>query len=484
MQPKASLRLFASASSAARLVDWVSSSGGTVSPAVNVSLPDSIMGAGLKASKACRTGELLVSLPRSCQLSYDGSTEPNLLQLISKVPEELWGAKLALRVLKERILGPDSSFQYYIDNLPMGVPGIPMFFSPDAIRALEQYPPLSEQVKKRCRWLLSFSSEHLSALPGSPADPFKGTPVDANILGWALAMTTSRAFRVRGPQHPAALLPLIDMSNHSFSPNCEVKPGPAGSVEMVAARDISQDEDLLLSYGALDNTFLLLDYGFIVPGNQYDTVLIRYDPIMFEAGQLLAQGQGAPPDEAPDLGSAAYQQQLLTEMQLLGPKADLELAFGRSLQRCSPRLLAVARLFTTASAAEVRGRTADDLGAWDQPLSLINEVKALRMVAGVAAMLLTRFPTTLEQDRRALEGPGDLAPDVRAAVQFRAEKKVVLSEVLQDIAHRIRGLASQKLPQGAAEAYRESMAQGCGGQKRNHSTSSQKAKMRRGRGFG
>lgn len=30
---------------------------------------------------------------------------------------------------------------------------------------------------------------------------------------------------------------------------------------MVAARDISQDEDLLLSYGALDNTFLLLDYG-------------------------------------------------------------------------------------------------------------------------------------------------------------------------------------------------------------------------------
>lgn len=41
----------------------------------------------------------------------------------------------------------------------------------------------------------------------------------------------------------------------------QVKPGPSGSVEMVAARDIRQDEDLLLSYGALDNTFLLLDYG-------------------------------------------------------------------------------------------------------------------------------------------------------------------------------------------------------------------------------
>ena len=64
------------------------------------------------------------------------------------------------------------------------------------------------------------------------------------------------------------------------------------------------------------------------------------------------------------------------------------------------------------------------------------------MVAGVAAMLLTRFPTTLEQDRRALaggpEGEPELPPDVRVAVQLRAEKKAVLSEVLQDIGHRIR----------------------------------------------
>ena len=41
----------------------------------------------------------------------------------------------------------------------------------------------------------------------------------------------------------------------------QVKPGPGGSVEMVASRDIRAEEDLLLSYGKLDNTFLLLDYG-------------------------------------------------------------------------------------------------------------------------------------------------------------------------------------------------------------------------------
>ena len=46
------------------------------------------------------------------------------------------------QVLRERVLGADSAFQPYISNLPVGVPGIPIFFPPDAIRALEQYPPL------------------------------------------------------------------------------------------------------------------------------------------------------------------------------------------------------------------------------------------------------------------------------------------------------------------------------------------------------
>ena len=42
--------------------------------------------------------------------------------------------------------------------------------------------------------------------------------------GWALAAVTSRAFRVKGPSHPAACLPLIDMANHAGTPNAAVRP--------------------------------------------------------------------------------------------------------------------------------------------------------------------------------------------------------------------------------------------------------------------
>jgi histone-lysine N-methyltransferase SETD3 len=41
----------------------------------------------------------------------------------------------------------------------------------------------SEQVKRRCRWVLSFADRELIQLPGSPEDPFHGRRIDGNTLG-------------------------------------------------------------------------------------------------------------------------------------------------------------------------------------------------------------------------------------------------------------------------------------------------------------
>lgn len=45
-----------------------------------------------------QAGTRLIQLPRSCHLTYDESSDPRVLTLIQQVPEELWGAKLALQV--------------------------------------------------------------------------------------------------------------------------------------------------------------------------------------------------------------------------------------------------------------------------------------------------------------------------------------------------------------------------------------------------
>lgn len=67
----------------------------------NLAGRDGGSGWGLKALADHKAGARLVELPASCHLTYDAAADPKLIALISQVPEELWGAKLALQVCEE-----------------------------------------------------------------------------------------------------------------------------------------------------------------------------------------------------------------------------------------------------------------------------------------------------------------------------------------------------------------------------------------------
>ena len=63
---------------------------------------------------------------------------------------------------------------------------------------------------------------------------------ETDLLGWALAIVSSRAFRVHGETHPGSLLPLIDLCNHSFDANCEVRLASrtSGDVQLISSCEI------------------------------------------------------------------------------------------------------------------------------------------------------------------------------------------------------------------------------------------------------
>ncbi|KAL3150242.1 hypothetical protein ABBQ32_000100 [Trebouxia sp. C0010 RCD-2024] len=169
--------------SPAVLAQWILEQGGAVEGTAVQPVGDGT-GYGLWSSQELERGQQLVLLPKQCQLTYDKESKPELLGLIEQVPQELWGARLALQVLAHRIQGADSVFSSYIQNLPVGVSGIPMFFAREPLRAIE-YAPVTQQVSMRCQWLLHFAREALQSLPGTPADPFSGTLIDANAFGTA-----------------------------------------------------------------------------------------------------------------------------------------------------------------------------------------------------------------------------------------------------------------------------------------------------------
>eukprot|EP00887_Chlorella_sp_A99_P000675 scaffold5.g675.t1 len=436
----------AEAAAARDLVAWVEANGGSAG-GVAVQALEGGQGYGLIAAP-CPAGTPLITLPRGCHLSYDGSSaDPRLLRLIAQVPEELWGARLALQVLAERVKGGASSFAPYVAALPVGVPGLPMFFHGPSLAALE-YPPVTEQVQ------------------GTADDPFGGAAVDANALGWALGVVTSRAFRTRGPSQPAS---------------------------MVASRDLAAGEPVLLSYGPLSNDFLLMDYGFVVEGNPHDTVQLRFHPGLIEARAGRGWGGGAaktvtgvksagPTSTDPDAPlppPPAWQQAALATLGLGGEGAGAETCLrwapAGGGAPCDARLLAGVRVLCAANAAELAGRGArlEGLGDWERPLSAAGEVAALRTLSGLCAITLSQFSCGLDDDLAMLAGgrqqqqagdggagadaaqqqaPEALSPDVALAVRFRAEKKRLVLSAIARLSERLQQLLGSDGGAGGSSA--------------------------------
>lgn len=90
-----------------------------------------------------------------------------------------------LQILVERTKGSKSPYLPYLQSLPLGIRGLPMFFRPDEVAAL-QYPPLIQQINLRCRWLLSFSREQMT--PQVSAQLFNNAGIDVNLLGGTLSL--------------------------------------------------------------------------------------------------------------------------------------------------------------------------------------------------------------------------------------------------------------------------------------------------------
>lgn len=68
-----------------------------------------------------------------------------------------------------------------------------------------------------------------------------------------------------------ALVPAADLFNHSNN-GCEVTWSVDEGYDITTNRTYNAGEELFISYGKHSNDFLLVEYGFTMPGNPYDEV--------------------------------------------------------------------------------------------------------------------------------------------------------------------------------------------------------------------
>eukprot|EP00040_Diaphanoeca_grandis_P034396 m.213109 g.213109 ORF g.213109 m.213109 type:complete len:528 (+) comp33140_c0_seq1:161-1744(+) len=406
------------------------------------------MGLGLSAARNITKGEVLVTLPPNAQLTYDdtvGNSTANdgqFSKLIQSIPQELWCAKLGLKLLVERSQGAKSTFYPYIRLLPNLFVGIPMFFGQTDVQHL-QYAPVINQINRRGRFLYDFSQGPLSSK--DHLELFDGHAVSINDFGWAFSSVSSRAFSVRGIGKPRSLLPMIDMANHGGveDSNALVQISAGGVVTLKCKKSISPGDPILIDYGVRQTEEYLLDYGFLCKASELEAISVRWDLTMIDvakgfAGVDLAIGSS---------GVADWQNVLLSKLNLIGDAVDLELIISADEAQLELGRLVVALriLFSEqppATNINVDGNNDDNEGnnvvhedielrGFKVPLaSVMLEEAVWKTSMGVCAFALASFPTTIEQDEEFLQQQG-LSVNTLTAVRFRLGKKRLLKRIIE-----------------------------------------------------
>jgi len=145
---------------------------------------------------------------------------------------------------------------------------------------------------------LQESAELLKKVSDSFVNP---RDADEALVQWAYSKVLSRSFT--STEGSCVMAPLCDLMNHNVDNNARIvdETETEGAFHVVAEKDIEAGQELILSYGKLDNTWLFLFYGFTLEGNPFPSANLCMD-IHAIGGKLTsafaigdyAAGQGYP----------------------------------------------------------------------------------------------------------------------------------------------------------------------------------------------
>ncbi|XP_027366141.1 fructose-bisphosphate aldolase-lysine N-methyltransferase, chloroplastic [Abrus precatorius] len=235
----------------------------------SLSIGKSSCGRSLFASKIIQTGDCILKVPYSVQITAD-----NLLPEIRPfIGEEVGNiAKLAIVILIEKKLGQDSEWYPYISCLPQqGELHNTIFWNEselDMIRPSSVYLETIDQKSQIEKDFLAIKPVFECFLQSSGDFTYKDFMHACTLVG-------SRAW---GSTKGLSLIPFADFLNHDgVSEAIVMSDDDKQYSEVIADRDYAPGEQVLIRYGKFSNATLILDFGFTIPHNIYDQVQIQFD---------------------------------------------------------------------------------------------------------------------------------------------------------------------------------------------------------------
>ncbi|TRY68090.1 hypothetical protein DNTS_034806 [Danionella cerebrum] len=248
-------------------------------------------GRGLMATQTFMAKSSLISLPEKCLLTSSTVLKSYLGHFIKRWHPPI-SPLLALCcfLICERYRGAASEWSPYINILPKTYT-CPVYFSDDIIDLL----PLSLQKKAKEQkegfqelFYSFFTFFHsLQPLFSQPTEEL----FTKDAFRWAWCSVNTRTVYMEHEQSKYlsmekdiyALAPYLDLLNHC--PNVQVKASfnkQTQCYEVQSLQGCKKFQQALINYGPHDNHRLLLEYGFVAPGNPHSVVYV--DPATFSKG--------------------------------------------------------------------------------------------------------------------------------------------------------------------------------------------------------
>lgn len=397
------------------LLPWLSRVTDDAGLESRVALADGPYGRSLVALRQLASDEVIFNIPFSLVFAEEDEWDArNEATDTGEATEQLpWSAEMAMRLLEARAGVDRPELRPWIDSLPSFVSTPPLEYSAKALDACQDAFAIGEA--KEVHAAHAAAAEALRAR-------LAAVGCDGDDLRWAAGALHSRCF-THGPRGTHLAVPGVDMCNHCFeNPTATVRvvtspdecQGAAATREIAAAADddvaspdsrwISKESrffqlragedgveagaEITISYGPWPNDPFFLYFGFVPVGNPNDAAALFADAA--DVARCASR-----------LGLIDVVDETATE-----PNADgiSETAMTRgrmtlTREGIDPAILEAARLAGVPD--------------W-RPL-----------VEGRCLELLRAFPTTLKEDRAALDG-GSLTDDEAVAVRYRMSKKEVL----------------------------------------------------------
>ena len=397
------------------LLPWLSRVTDDAGLESRVALADGPYGRSLVALRQLTSDEVIFNVPFSLVFAEEDEWDArNEATDTGEATEPIpWSAEMAMRLLEARAGVDRPELRPWIDSLPSFVSTPPLEYSSEALDACQDAFAIGEA--KEVRTAHAAAAEALRAR-------LAAVGCDGDDLRWAAGALHSRCF-THGPRGTHLAVPGVDMCNHCFeNPTATVRvvtspdecQGAAATREIAAAADddvaspdsrqdsrgsrffqlragedgVEAGAEITISYGPWPNDPFFLYFGFVPVGNPNDAAALFAD--------------------AADVARCASRLGLIdgVDETATEPNADgiSETAMTRGRMTLTREGIDPAIL----EAARVAG-----VPDW-RPL-----------VEGRCLELLRAFPTTLKEDRAALDG-GGLTDDEAVAVRYRMSKKEVL----------------------------------------------------------